>query len=244
MTKNKAHVKLLLIHVILFLGLTVISAFALRNVFYSQAQKAFTEGKYEVFAHYLNLSGKDYFEVPKNASDIPCNAFDDCKNLKFNEYKGCDYIGTKANPYYALISANRSQERYEIHPDTAIICDGAFRGAKSITEFVVPTENKHLAAIDGTLYTKDTSRLIHYATGRIDTHFDIPETVKTIDSYAFYYDSHLKSITLPNDLQSIGKFAFGYSLIESITIPNTAVIVGEGAFSNSAVKTVTTSVKK
>ena len=239
MIKNKTGAKILWMHMILFVVLAIISAFTLRNVFYSQAQKAFSKEKYEVFAHYLNLSGKDYFEVPKNASDIPCNAFDDCKNLKFNEYKGCSYIGNKENPYYVLVSSSESQNHYEIHPDTVIICDGAFRGVKSITEFVVPTENIHFEAIDGTLYTKDTSRLIHYATGRSDTHFDVPETVKTIDSYAFYYDSHLKSVTLPNGLQSIGEFAFGYSLIEHITIPNTAVIVGEGAFSNSAIKIVT-----
>lgn len=239
MTKSKAHVKILLIHTVIFIGLTIISAFVLKNEFYLKAQKAFAEGKYEVFAHYLNLSGKDHFEVPNDISNIHCKAFDDCKNLKFNEYKGCNYIGNKETPYYILVSSSESQDRYEIHPDTAIICDGAFRGMKSISAFVVPDENKHFVAINGTLYTKDLSRLIHYAIGRSDIHFDIPEPVKLIDSYAFYYDSHLKSVTLPNGLQSIGEYAFGYSLIESIMIPNTAVIIEEGAFSNSSIKTVT-----
>ena len=238
MTKSKAYVKILLIHIVIFIGLTIISVFVLKNEFYSKAQKAFAEGKYEVFAYYLNLSGKDRFEVPNDISNIPCKAFDDCEKLKFNEYKGCNYIGNKETSYYILVSSRESQDRYEIHPDTAIICDGAFRGVKAISEFIVPSKNKHFVAIDGTLYAKDLSRLIHYAIGRSDTHFDIPEPVKTIDSYAFYYDSHLKSVTLPKGLQSIGEYAFGYSLIESIMIPNTAVIVGEGAFSNSAIKVV------
>ena len=238
MTKSKAYVKILLIHTVIIIGLTIISVFVLRNEFYSKAQKAFAEGKYEVFAHYLNLSGKDRFEVPNDISNIPCKAFDDCKNLKFNEYKGCNYIGNKETPYYILVSSSESQDRYEIHPDTAIICDGAFRGMKSISAFIVSNENKHFATIDGTLYTKDISRLIHYATGKSDTYFDIPESIREIDAYAFYYDSHLKSIKLPNDLQAIGEYAFSYSLIESITLPNTSVIVAEGAFSNSAIKTV------
>lgn len=239
MTKNNTYVKIFLIHIILFVGLTIISVFLLRNQFYTNAQEAFAEGKYEVFAHYLNLSGKECFEIPNEVSDITYNAFENCENLRFNEYRGCRYIGTAENPYYALISTIQIQDGYEIHPNTEIICDGAFRGIKSITEFVVPDENKHFVAINGTLYTKDLSRLIHYAIGRSDIHFDIPEPVKLIDSYAFYYDSHLKSVTLPNGLQSIGEYAFGYSLIESIMIPNTAVIIGEGAFSNSAIKTAT-----
>lgn len=238
MTKNKVYVKILLIHIIFFVGLTIISVFVLRNQFYTNAQEAFAEGKYEVFAHYLNLSGKESFEMPNEVPDIPYNAFENCENLRFNEYRGCRYIGTDENPYYTLISTIQIQDGYEIHPATTIICDGAFRGVKSITEFVVPDENEHFVAINGTLYTKDMSRLIHYATSRSNTHFDTPKTVKTIDSYAFYYDSHLKSVTLPNGLQSIGEYAFSYSLIESITLPNMAVIVGEGTFSNSTIKVV------
>ena len=227
-----------MIHIIIFIGLTIIFVFVLKNEFYSKAQKAFSEGKYEVFAHYLNLSGKENFEIPNGASNIPYNVFDDCGNLKFNVYKGCRYIGNNENPYYALISTSEIQDSYEIHSNTTIICDGAFNGVKSISEFIVPNENEHFVAVDGTLYTKDISRLIHYATGKTDMHFDVPETVKTINSYAFYYDSRLKSITLSNDLQSIGKYAFSYSLIESITLPNTAVVIGGGAFSNSTIKIV------
>lgn len=238
MTKNKAPIKILMIHIIAFIGLTIISVFVLRNQFYSNAQNAFAEGKYEVFVHYLNLSVKEHFDIPNDTRNITYNAFDECENLTFNEYEGCRYLETNENPYYVLISTIESQPIYKIHPDTTVICDGAFRGIKSISEFIVPDENECFAAIDGSLYTKDISRLIHYATGKTDPHFDIPETVRVIDAYAFYYDSHLKSVTLPNDLQSIGEYAFGYSLIESIILPNTAVIVKEGAFSNSAIKLV------
>ena len=48
-------------------------------------------------------------------------------NLKFNEYKNAKYLGSKDNPYFALI---KSEDIYSteavIHPDTKIIAAWAF----------------------------------------------------------------------------------------------------------------------
>ena len=232
-------IRIVILHAVVLICLALIATLALKNYFYTSAKKAFEEGQYEVFSHYLNLSDKDYFELPSDTSNVPSSVFADCKNLKFNEYGGCRYLGSQGNPYYALVSAYKAEKSYEIHPRTVVICDGAFGGYKSISNFVVPIENERFVSVDGSLYTKDMTRLIHYATGREDENFIVPETVKTIDAFAFYYDSHLKSIVLPNHLQRIGDHAFGYSLIEHVEIPNTAVVIGEGAFSNSAIRSMT-----
>lgn len=240
-TKNKTScIKILILHIVALVGLALLVVIILKAQFYSNAQKAFSDGKYEVFAHYFNLSGKDNFEISDDLKEIPYTAFDNCENIEFNEYKGCHYLGNKDNSYYALVSVKDILETYEIHPQTVVICDGVFRGCKNIQEFIVPEGNEHFTSIDGTLYSEDMSRLIHYATGNTSSSFVLPETVKTIDAYAFYYDSHLKNVTLPNDLQKIGECAFGYTLIESITLPNTAVIIETGAFSNSAIKIMMT----
>ena len=140
------------------------------------------------------------------------------------------------NPYFCLVDAVESLEVYVIHEDTKLICDGAFRGRRNIKEFIVSSENESFLTIEGTLYTSDGSRLIHYATGRTDREFTVPESVREIDAYGFYYASHLREISLPEGLISIGECAFGFNLIDFIKMPNTAVVIGEGAFASSAVK--------
>lgn len=239
MSHKKRAIIFCIIHIVVIVGLIFSMTSITKNRLYLNAQKAFTEGNYEIFARYLNLSDRNTINLTPKDSTIPRQAFNDCKNLKYNEYKGCKYLESNGNSYYFLVSAVESQEIYEIHPDTTVICEGAFLCSKSIVEFVVPNENENFISVNGTLYSKDMSRLVHYATGNPDVHFDIPESVKIIDAYAFYYDSNLKSITLPNDLQKIGEYSFGYSMIESINIPNSAVIIEKGAFSNSAVKEIT-----
>lgn len=50
---------------------------------------------------------------------------------------------------------------------------------------------------------------------------EIPETVQTIGNYAFEYCSSLKEVVLPDSVKSIGTYSFAYcSSLESVTFPN------------------------
>ena len=58
---------------------------------------------------------------------IASNAFDRCFSLKYNKYDNGLYLGTKDNPYFALIKAkNTTISSCVIHENTKIICEGAF----------------------------------------------------------------------------------------------------------------------
>lgn len=61
---------------------------------------------------------------------------------------------------------------------------------------------------------------------------DIPNSVTSIDAYAFYNCSKLSSITIPNSVTSIGLASFGrcYS-ISSLAIPNSVTRISGEAFS-------------
>lgn len=65
----------------------------------------------------------------------------------------------------------------------------------------------------------------------------IPETVTVIEG-AFRDCENLKQITLPSQLESIGRYAFIGSGIESIVLPESVKEVGEYAFKNSKVKEI------
>ena len=63
------------------------------------------------------------------------------------------------------------------------------------------------------------------------TSVTIPNSVTSIEQYAFYGCSGLTSITIPNSVTSIGGGAFyGCSGLTSITIPNSVTSIGELCF--------------
>jgi hypothetical protein len=69
----------------------------------------------------------------------------------------------------------------------------------------------------------------------------IPNSVKSIGSYAFQYCGSLKSVTIPNSVTSIGDDAFfNCSSLTSVTIPDSVTSIGKWAFFNcSSLKSVT-----
>ena len=79
--------------------------------------------------------------------------------------------------------------------------------------------------------------------GEIITSITIPNSVTSIEDYAFDGCSSLTSITIPNSVTSIGDWAFdGCSSLTSITIPNSVTSIGDGAFQScSSLASVTIS---
>ncbi|MBQ8738588.1 MAG: leucine-rich repeat protein, partial [Clostridia bacterium] len=87
-------------------------------------------------------------------------------------------------------------------------------------------------SIEGNLYSKDGETLIRYAQGKTDSKFEIPNSVKSIEDYAFFDCSSLASITISDSVTSIGEGAFyDCSSLASIIIPNGVTSIGEEAFS-------------
>ena len=61
----------------------------------------------------------------------------------------------------------------------------------------------------------------------------IPDDVKSIGNYAFYYCSKLTSVTIPDSVTSIGDSAFaGCSGLMSVTVPDNVMRIGDSAFRN------------
>ena len=59
----------------------------------------------------------------------------------------------------------------------------------------------------------------------------IPNTVKTIESYAFWLQKNMGNVTIPSSVTSIEKYAFCWcSNMTSVTIPNSVTSLGDNAF--------------
>ena len=77
--------------------------------------------------------------IPDSVTSIGFGAFSYCSNLQFNEYENCKYLGSKDNPYYALIEVTtRNLSSYTIHEDTKVIADYAFISCSRLTSVVIP----------------------------------------------------------------------------------------------------------
>lgn len=74
----------------------------------------------------------------------------------------------------------------------------------SLSSITVDEENPYFCAVDGVLYSKDRTRLVRFPNIRGLTSFTVPDSVTTIDPLAFRYNTALKTLTIPESVQTIG----------------------------------------
>jgi hypothetical protein len=58
----------------------------------------------------------------------------------------------------------------------------------------------------------------------------LPQSLKEIGEYAFYWDFNLEKVTLENGIETIGEGAFGICGITRVHIPASVMYIGNGAF--------------
>lgn len=94
-------------------------------------------------------------------------------------------------------------------PDSVTsIGNSAFYSCKSLVSIDVEPENAHYSSVDGILFDKNHTKLIQFPQNKNKNTYVIPNTVKSISSYAFYNCVTLTDVTIPDGVTSIGNYAF------------------------------------
>lgn len=151
--------------------------------------------------------------IPNSVTSIFSNAFDECKNLTIRCNKG-SYAEKYAKENN--ISVKLIEEKYRIEGDTVIFNDGVT---------TIDEADFHYNDSDNMPCVFDEVKNIQ--------HIIIPESVTSIDEFAFWDCKNLTDITIPSGVTYIGLFAFaGCESLTSITIPNNIMRIGDGTFSN------------
>ena len=105
-----------------------------------------------------------------------------------------------------------------------------FRDCESLQSIVVDENNPYFSSLDGVLFNKDQSTLLHYVGGKAGA-YTIPDSVTTIGEWAFDSCYLLTSVTIPDSVTTIEHDAFNSCVsLESVFIPDSVTYIRERAF--------------
>ena len=108
---------------------------------------------------------------------------------------------------------------------------GAFSGCVQLTTISVADKNPSYRIIDASLYTKDGETLMQFIPKEGETEVILPDSVTSIEAYAFSDCASLRRIVLPSALRKIETRTFqGCTALESIEIPYTVTDIESYAF--------------
>ena len=175
-------------------------------------------------------------------SEIENHAFYRCKELT-----GVDIPNTVTTIGDRAFADCSSLTSVEIPNSVTAIGVGAFWDCSSLKKIAyplnlnindLPTDCKRIAYptdgvidSDGVIFSADKSNLF-FAPIEIKAYV-VPNSVTTIDDWAFVYCSSLASVEIPNSVTTIGDGAFNNcSSLASVEIPNSVTTIGDGAFNN------------
>ena len=177
---------------------------------------------------FINCSNLTTINLPDGLTEIGYAAFNSCTKLaEIVLPNTLTKIGENAFFNCVLISGTLN-----IPASVTTIEQGGLT-LQGLTEFIVDPGNDYFTAYNGVLYSKDMTRLLAYPTKKATTNFVVPDTVLTIDNYAFRFCTGLRgTFTLSPILTTIGNGVFYNctNLTGELTIPASAANITEGTF--------------
>ncbi len=189
----------------------------------------FTENN--VIGRYMFNEAKSLISLvlPSTIQKIESDAIQDCDNLATVSIPElCKVVESTAISFCKNLSSihiGKSLEKFES------MNGNSCPALKAIT---VDASNTNFASSNGVLYSNDMSILYKYPSGKSESSFDIPSSVKIIEDYAFS-NASTENITMPDGLEAIRTGAFDDCKgLLSIEIPQTVNEIGMFAFQNCA----------
>ena len=178
---------------------------------------------FDAFRGCTNLTS---INIPNSIEVIDYQAFASCENLtSITIPNGVTTIGRSA-----FIDCN-GLTSVTIPSSVSSIGSSPFGRCNKLTEIKVENGNANYTSDNGVLFDKDMTTIICYPAGKIQTKYDIPESVKTIGESTFIGCNNLTTVTIPEGVVDISQYAFqSCKSLESISIPGSVKSIGYGAF--------------
>ncbi len=164
--------------------------------------------------------------LPKYVTRIDDSVFAGCESLESIEFS--DSV-SKIGKY--VFKDCKSLRSITLPLSLRKIDSGCFRGCLSLERIDVSKRNRNYKSMDGIMFNKNKSVLICYPSKSEGESYDIPDSVCTIEDWAFSDAGNLKEITIPDSVETIGEGAFFHcESLEKIIIPYSVKTINDTAF--------------
>lgn len=111
------------------------------------------------------------------------------------------------------------------------INDMTFDFCTDLESFTVDSDNPQYCSVDGVIFSKDMTTLVHYPQSKAATSYSVPQGVTKIGGYAFKYAQKLESISFAQGVTTFGGYAFySCSQLTRFDIPDGVTHIGERCF--------------
>ena len=189
-------------------------------------------------------------QLPDTLTFIDKNAFQGCEELisisipknitaiKEWTFYGCEKLSSIVLPdglisidSLAFCFCNNLLEISIPSSVSRISEDRVFNGCLCLSKINVADSNEYYTSDDGVLFNKDKSKLLYYPAGKILNSYSVPETVISINDYAFFCNKELVNLIIPENVVSIGNNSFGgCENLRNIQFNEGLQSIGDGAF--------------
>mgnify|MGYP002523796429 CR=1 FL=1 len=119
----------------------------------------------------------------------------------------------------------------EIPASVGSIGKGAFSICTKLESINVANGNLSYSSTDGVLFDHDKTRLIKMPDNCQINNYIIPDSVTSIDDYAFSFCRNLQSVEIPDSVTKFGKYCFyGCKSLQEVKISETGVKINKTVF--------------
>jgi hypothetical protein len=194
--------------------------------------------------------------IPASVTNIGVNAFGGCNalinvdsaNLNYSSIDGVLFDKNKTSIIHCPISKTGN---YTIPSSVTSIIIFAFESCEKLSGITIPTSvtsveelafttcsasinvdvnNPNFSGIDGVLFNKEQTKLIHCPTLKTGSYI-IPSSVVSIEKYAFMHCYRLESVSISSSVIFIGDNAFSQCLaLKTVSISSSVTSIGVSAF--------------
>lgn len=220
----------------------------------SEEERLFLEQKNGINHAGVSTADSNIIRVPKGQTDS--HAFEACFHYQVTEegaeINGFDLTACAEQPeqkishlvipaqfnHYPVISIG--EHAFETIADQPVsvsipssvrnIHPKAFSHCIHLEAFRVDENNSCFCAEEGVLFSKDKKELCCYPKAGIRNAYQIPDCVEHIGSYAFAYAQSPDTVSVPQNVVSIGSHAFYHSALKEIFLSDSVQKIGKYAF--------------